>query len=172
MAGTGLGLSLAVGGTFGSWVVSGGVERNSYAIVGIIDRLGVLGDGFGAHALSWWPLLGPLAIVPVIAGILRWWRTASVLSLLFGVLIGVIGAGVLAVASGHRTAGIALDPSGPVVTVIGAVLVLCGSIPHLVLERRRRRLPPIHPFHVSAEPFADSSRRTHQPDSYEAHRYQ
>ena len=158
-----MGLVLAIVGTFLPWVVSGGVERNSYAIVGIVRRLGLLGDGFGDTALSWWPMLGPLAVVPVIAGILRWWRSAALLSMIFGVLVGVIGGGVLTVASGHRTAGIGLDRTGPVVTVVGALLTVIGSIALLLVERRRRlsRLTD-----VSMEPIPGSSRPTHQQNVY------
>jgi hypothetical protein len=159
------GLLIGVTGFFLPWVVSGGVERNSYAIVGIVRRLGLLGDGFGDLALSWWPMLAPLVVVPLIAGILRWWRSAAVLSLAFGLLVGVIGGGVLAVASGHRTAGIGLDRTGPGVTVIGAGLTIVSSIALLVLERRSRR--PAGAVDVSAEPVAGSSRPTHQHNAYE-----
>ena len=160
----GIGLLVSVAGFFLPWVVSGGVERNSYAIVGIVRRLGLLGDGFRDTALSWWPMLAPLAVVPVIAGILRWWRTAALLSLIFGLMVGVIGGGVLAVASGHRTAGIGLDPTGPVVTVVGALLAMAGSVGLLLLERRRRpRLSG-----VSTEPVPGSSRPTNQYSAFES----
>ncbi|MET3803592.1 hypothetical protein ABIB25_000576 [Nakamurella sp. UYEF19] len=126
-------------GTFLPWLSSGGVLRNSYSIVGIVGRLGLLGDGFGATALSWWPFLGPVAMIGLIAGIVRLFRTAAVMTLLFGMLTGVIGGGVLAVAGGHAGAGVTLAYTGPVVTVVGALAAATGAITVLLALRRRRR---------------------------------
>lgn len=164
---SGLGLALAVAGTFLPWVVSGGVERNSYAIVGVVRRFGLLGNGFGDQALSWWPLLGPLAVVPVVGGILRWWRTAALLTLMFGLLVGVIGGGVLAAAGGHGTAGVALDTTGPVVTVVGAAVAVVGAVALLVFDRQVRRIVGSVPLHVSAEPIPGSSRPNNQYPGHE-----
>jgi hypothetical protein len=132
------GLILTLVGTFLPWLVSGGVERNSYAIVGIVGRLGLVGNGFGSTALSLWPTLGPVAMVAIIAGILRWWRTAAAITLLFGALTGVIGAGVLAVAGGHAASGIYLDHKGPTVMVVGAGCAVAGAVTVLIARRNRR----------------------------------
>src|ERR1700712_1951056 len=85
------GLVLILAGTFLPWVVSGGVLRNSYAIVGIVRRLGFVGHGFGSVALSLWPLVGPVVMIGVVAGIVRCWRTAALITLAVGLLTGVIG---------------------------------------------------------------------------------
>ncbi len=124
-------------GTFLPWVVSGGVLRNSYAIVGIVGRLGLLGSGFGATALSRWPLLGPVAMVGMIAGIVQLWRTAAVITLLFGLLTGLIGGAALAVAGGHGAAGVGLASTGPVVTLTGAIASVGGAVLVLLGSRRR-----------------------------------
>lgn len=132
------GIVAVLAGTFLPWLSSGGVLRNSYAIVGIVGRLGLLRGGFGATALSWWPFLGPFAMLGIIAGILRLFRTAAVLTLLFGLLTGIIGGGVLAVAGGHAAAGVMLAYTGPVLTVIGAIGAISGSTTVLLAVRRRR----------------------------------
>jgi hypothetical protein len=163
MAGAGIGacgLIVAVVGTFLPWLSSGGVLRNSYAIVGIVGRLGLVGSGFGSTALSWWPLLGPVAMLAVIGGIVRWWRTAAVVALLFGLLTGVIGAGVLAVAGGHGAMGIALAYDGPVTTAIGGILAVAGSLVVLVASRRTQRSGLERNVPVSMEPPVHPSRLT------------
>lgn len=131
-----VGLLVVVAGTFLPWLTSGGVDRNSYAVLGIVRRLRFV-DGAAATALSLWPLIGTIAMAPVVAGILRWWRTAAVATLLFGALTGA-GAGlVLAVAGGHRAAGIGLSVTGPVATAAGALLAVVGAV--LVLIGRGGR---------------------------------
>jgi hypothetical protein len=145
-----LGLLSVVLGTFLPWLVSGGVARNSYAIVGIVGRLGLAGTGFGATALSLWPFLGPVAMLPLIAAIIRWWRTAGVIALLFGLLTGVVGGGVLAVAGGNGGAGIALAYPGPAVTALGGLSAVVGSV--LVLIGRRSVRRPAQDVSVSTEP--------------------
>lgn len=163
-AGSGLaGLLVVVGGTFLPWLTSGGVQRNSYAVLGIVRRLAFVDGGTASTALSLWPLLGSVAMVPVIAGILRWWRTAAVGTLLFGLLTGLGAAAVLAVAHGHEAVGISLSARGPAVTVAGAALAVVGAVLLLVGRRRPRPAPP-PPWpgnqHVSVEPTGGPFRRT------------
>jgi hypothetical protein len=155
------GLLVVVAGSFLPWLISGGVQRNSYAVLGIVRRLAFLDGGPAATAISLWPLLGTVAMLPVIAGILRWWRTAAITTLLFGLLTGVGAAGVLAVAGGHGAAGIALSSTGPVVTITGAVLALAGAVLLLVGRRRSAQQFSTKPTgQVSAEPTDGPFRRT------------
>ena len=158
-----IGLLLVVAGTFLPWLTSGGVARNSYAVLGIVRRLRFVDGGATATALSLWPLIGMVAMAPVVAGILRWWRTAAVATLVFGVLTGV-GAGlVLAVAGGHRAAGIGLSASGPAVTATGAAVAVAGAVLVLFARRwalRARRRPGYPGSAVSAEPIDGPLRRT------------
>lgn len=156
-----VGLLVVVAGTFLPWLTSGGIERNSYAVLGIVRRLRFIDGGPTATAISLWPLLGSVAMLPVVAGILRWWRTAAAVTLVFGILTG-IGAGlVLAAAGGHGAAGIALSPTGPVVTVAGAVLAVAGAVAVLVTVRRSRRRSRSDGHRgVSAEPTNGPVRRT------------
>ncbi len=50
------GLVLALIGSFLPWVVSGQVRRSSYAVTGMIDRLGIAGDGVLGSLVAGWPL--------------------------------------------------------------------------------------------------------------------
>lgn len=157
------GLVLVVVGTFAPWLSSGGVDRDSYAIAGIVGRLGLDGDGFGGTALSGWPFLGPIAMVALIAAILRWWRTCAWIAIAFGTLTGVIGGGVLAVAGGHTAADITLAATGPVITVIGAaVSIVGGSVILLAGRGRSRRVDQTSHESVpgSTEPFHSPYRQS------------
>jgi hypothetical protein len=165
-----VGLLVVVTGTFLPWLTSGGVQRNSYAVLGIVRRLAFLDGGPAATAISLWPLIGTIAMVPVIAGIVRWWRTAAITTLLFGLLTGLGAAAVLAVAGGHEAVGISLSASGPTVTVAGAALAVVGAV-LLLLARRRSRPAPAFPGlgnqHVSVEPTDGPFRRTAHSSTFD-----
>lgn len=124
---SGTGLILIVTGSFLPWVTSGSVRRSSYAIVGIVDRLGFADDGPLAVLITGWPFVGALCVVPVIAGILRWWRTAGVLGVIYGLVTGALSFGLLLVGAGRGGLGIRIEPIGPAVMAAGAVLLLCGG---------------------------------------------
>lgn len=124
----GAGLSLVIWGSFLPWVVSGSVRRSSYAIVGIVDRLGVAGDGVLAALVAAWPLLGVLAMTPVIAGCLRWWRTAGMLSVIAALPAAGVSIAILVVAVGRVGLTVRLDPIGPAVMAAGALLLLAGGL--------------------------------------------
>ncbi len=135
----GAGLITAVIGTFLPWLVSGGVLRNSYAIAGIVHRLGLVENPVGAAILSSWPLFPPVATVAFVAGILAWWRTAAVITAVFGLPAALIGAGALVVAGGGGggSAGIGVAYSGPLTTLVGGGSALAGATVVLIGSRRR-----------------------------------
>jgi len=173
--------------SFLPWLTSGGVLRNSYSSVGVVRRLVLAGGGYADTALSFWPLLGPVVMLAVTAGILRWWRTAAILTLLVGFITGGLAGGVLAVVSSRRTIGVGLALVGPVWTVVAAVVAIFGATAVLFGARRQntrsrapeqtpwtgvaqasQRLPEPHPHNpgytdhaqVSPEPDAAHPRRT------------
>lgn len=133
------GLAAVVLGSFLPWLTSGGVQRNSYAITGIIRRLGFAGGGFGASALSLWPLLGPVVMLAVTAAILRWWRMAATIALLVAVPTAVLAAAVLLVADGRSGAGMSLAHAGPVTTGSGGLVAVAGALIVLLAARSARR---------------------------------
>ncbi len=138
---TGAGLVLVVVGSFLPWVISGTVKRSSYQIVGVIDRLGIAGDGIIAVLADGWPLLGVLCVTPVVAAALRWWRTAGALAALIGLVAAALSLGLLVLALGRTGLTVRLDPIGPSVMAAGGLLLvgggLCLTFGNSSPERRR-----------------------------------
>ena len=124
----GAGLVLVIGGSFLPWVVSGTVRRSSYAIVGVLGRLGIGDNGPIGLLVGAWPLIGVLCMTPVVAAGLRWWRTSGVLAVLLALAAGLLSFGIIAVTAGRSAGGIGVDPLGPAVMAAGAVLLFCGGI--------------------------------------------
>jgi hypothetical protein len=124
----GSGLALVVVGSFLPWILSGQVRRSSYAIAGIVDRLGIAGDGILGTLVAGWPLVGLFCSLPVVAGLLRWWRTCGLLCAVLGLAAGTLAAGVLLVGGGRGTLGVRMDPIGPSVMAAGAVLLTVGGL--------------------------------------------
>ena len=124
----GAGLVLVIAGSFLPWVVSGTVRRSSYAIVGVLGRLGIGDNGPIGILVGAWPLIGVLCMTPVVAAGLRWWRTSGVLAVLLAVAAGLLSFGVIVVTAGRSAGGIGVDPVGPAVMAAGAVLLFCGGI--------------------------------------------
>ncbi len=137
----GLGVVLVVVGSFLPWVVSGQVRRSSYAISGVVDRLGIAGDGVLAVLVDLWPYFGPLCVLPVIVGALRWWRTAGVIAAVLGLASGTLAVAALAIAArGAGSGSVSLDPLGPSVMAAGAALLVGGGLA-LALRRTTRSRP-------------------------------
>jgi hypothetical protein len=123
----GIGLALVIVGSFLPWVISGTVRRSSYAIVGVVDRLGIAGDGILGILVASWPFVGVLCMTPVIAACLRWWRTAGLLGALVGFAAGVFSFGIVILTAGASGLSVRLDPIGPAVMAAGSILLLCGG---------------------------------------------
>lgn len=130
-----LGMTVLIAGTFLPWVVSGQVRRNIYEIAGLIQRLDVL-SGTPAVLVHALPFLGPACIVPVLVGVLGWRRSAGVLSVVLGLLLGGGSMAILALLSGRSAMGVALDPIGPTMTTVGAVLVTAAGVFFMLPARR------------------------------------
>lgn len=123
----GAGLVLALAGSFLPWVISGTVTRSIYAIAGVVDRLGIAGDGPLARVLASLPLIAALCFAPVIAAAFRWWRWAGAFSMLIGLVMSVLSLGILAVALGKVGLTVRLDPLGPSVMAAGGILLIGGG---------------------------------------------
>ena len=123
----GTGLALVIVGSFLPWVISGTVRRSSYAIVGIVDRLGVAGDGIVGILFAGWPFVGVLCMTPVVAACLRWWRTSGLLGALVGLAAGLLSFSIVFVAAGSSGLGVRLGAIGPAVMAAGAILLLVGG---------------------------------------------
>ena len=102
----GAGIVLVIVGSFLPWVVSGTVRRSSYAIVGILGRLGIGEDGPLGILIGAWPLIGVLCMTPIVAAALRWWLVAGVLAVVVAVPAGLLSFGVILATSGLAGGGI------------------------------------------------------------------
>ena len=137
------GLVLALAGSFLPWVVSGQVRRSSYAVAGMVDRLGIAGNSVLATLVAGWPLIGLLCAAPVVAAVLRQWFVAGVLCVLLGLATAGVSVALLAV-RGTGAIGVAVDPIGPSVTAAGGTLLTVGGVWLIVgvWWNRHRRWPP------------------------------
>lgn len=125
------GASVALGGTFASWVQVGRRSRTSYELTAILQRLGLAPDGPASYVLRWWPLVPLIVVGAAVSGWWgkRWWSAA--LALLGALYAGGVGAVVLAAPVAVRI--------GPRLTVGGAVVMAAGGIillSPLAAERR------------------------------------
>ena len=139
----GAGVVLALVGSFLPWVDSGQVRRSSYAVTGVIDRLGIAGDGVLGSLVAGWPFIGLLCATPVVAALLRRWVIAGTLGVLLGIAMATVSLALLAV-SGDGAIGVQVDPMGPSVTSAGAMLLIVGGAWLIIGHWRNpsRRLRP------------------------------
>jgi hypothetical protein len=118
------GIALLIAGTFLPWLRSGDVRRNSYEAGGalrvLVDLPGLLDAGVRA-----WPFIGLWCAAAVAAFVLGARRTAAALGLLAGALGGVVA---IATLHARGTGLVAATRSGPIVTLIGSVLVFGASL--------------------------------------------
>jgi hypothetical protein len=132
-----IGTGVAVWGSFRPWLASGSVERSSYQLLGLVDRLGYATSGPMGWAVSSWPLM-PLLVVS--ATVTAWWgrtRTAAILGAVGGLYAAAVSVGV------HRAPGdgIVRPLSGASITLAGSAAILGGVVASLVLTPMRRPSP-------------------------------
>lgn len=130
-----LGLAVLVLGTFLPWLRSGRVTRNSYEATGAVRRLihppGVLDDLFRV-----WPLLGAVCALAVAAYLLRLRALGPVL----GVVASLAGgAAALAALNATGNAYASVTNTGPVITIVGAAIVLISVGASLAIRGPARR---------------------------------
>jgi hypothetical protein len=122
--------------TFLPWVHSGSRTRSSYELLGLLDRLGVAGDGLAAGLIRWWPMVPLLVTCAVVLG---WWRlhgwALAVALVASGYVVGV--AGVLIVASGST--GVDLGIGVWVATLAGALFVAAAVFTRVTAASARVR---------------------------------
>lgn len=128
---------VAIAGTFLPWLASGATARNSYQLSGMAARFALAGAGPGQLVLAGWPWLGPLLLLPVMAGALRRWVAAGVLAVLLGAVTTGIGTVVVLLGSGRAAGGISVIRTGPVTLAIGGIMLLVGGGMLLVGRGRR-----------------------------------
>jgi hypothetical protein len=106
-------------GTFLPWVRSGRRERNSYELLGLVDRLGFAPDGWVERFVRWWPIVPLLVVAAVVCA---WWHrhVASVVLALVAIVYAAVVAWELADRPGPALVGITL-------TLVGCALLLLAT---------------------------------------------
>jgi hypothetical protein len=122
--------------TFLPWVRSGSRARSSYDLLGLLDRLGVAGDGVVATLVRWWPLV-PLLVTALV--VLAWsgrHLPALVAAVLAAVYVG--GVSTVLIASAGRS-GVDLGPGVWVAVVAGVLLPMAAVRARLTAASARGR---------------------------------
>ena len=140
-----LGGLVALVGTFLPWLRSGTRGRSSYEIFSLVDRLGISPSSVVGWGVRLWPVVPFLLVLAVT---LEWfprkWITGTAVAVAT-VYAGVVAVAVLATSSNSR---ITIE-AGPVVTLVGVVILATGALVTTVRARirtPRRTLPPPGPL--------------------------
>jgi hypothetical protein len=130
------GLVTIVVGTFLPWLRSGRVLRNSYETDGAIRRL-LVTDGIAHGALAIWPAVS-LACAAIIALYTLGARGVGLaLAVVTALVAAAVGIGAL---TAPRLGSLAVETSGPAVTLAGSILVLlAATLRFLIFVRDDRR---------------------------------
>jgi hypothetical protein len=131
-----VGAVVMVGASLLPWVRTGGVRRNSYDLLSLVERLGFAPDGPAESALRWWPLMPFLAAVAVVAAWWGWPRAGG----LAGVGAALYGGGV-GLAVSRVSAGLVDVEAGPTVAFVGALILGAGSVAAIILGWRAAVIP-------------------------------
>ena len=127
------GAAVALVGSFLPWLRSGTRRRSSFEIFSLIDRLGFSPSGLIGWGVRLWPIV-PLLLAAAVTVV--WFRRRWVT---FGIVtVTVLYAGVVsaAVRSAPSSSLVAIQ-SGPLVTLVGAVLLAAGSLAASPLSNRQ-----------------------------------
>ena len=131
------GAAILLVGTFMTWLRSGATDRSSYDVFDLVERLGFSEGGLVGWGLRLWPLL-PLLLV---ATLITWWSPFSgagmttvraALTLVASIYAGAVA---IAVTQAPDVALFSVGP-GPIVTIVGAVVMIAGIGVALVFGRR------------------------------------
>lgn len=133
-----IGAVATVVGSLCPWVASGTVDRSSYEIIDMLDRLGFAEGGPFGFAVRAWPLM-PLLVV---SGTVAMWWGRNVVGPTLAVLGGVYALAVALTIRLASPAGLVRIRFGPMVTIVGASLLLAGTLGALVLAIRARNDQP------------------------------
>jgi hypothetical protein len=121
------GAAITLVGTFLPWLRSGAVDRSSYEIFDLVERLGFSPNGVIAWTLRLWPLV-PLLLVS--AAISPWLRPARtwvrrVLAVLPVLAVLIVGGVAFAVSLAPEV-GLFRIGIGPWCSVVGAIVMVVG----------------------------------------------
>lgn len=134
------GAAVALIGTFLPWLRSGSVDRSSYEIFDLVERLGFSPNGTIAWTLRLWPLVPLLLVLGAISGWLRpadrrVRRALAVVPVAAALIVG----GIALAVSLAPDIGLFRIGAGPAVTAVGGLGMLAGRLWPLVRSISRRR---------------------------------
>jgi hypothetical protein len=127
-----MGATATIIGSLCPWVASGTVDRSSFEIFDLIERLGFAESGLFGIILRAWPLMPLLVVSGTVA---TWWRrdvVGAALSLGGGLYALVVALTVQLAPS----TGLLRIRFGPMVTIAGASVLLAATILALVQAHR------------------------------------
>jgi hypothetical protein len=131
------GAAITLLGTFLTWLRSGSADRSSYAVFGLVDRLGFSEGGVVGWALRLWPLVPLLLVVTVV---IWWWPSQGhvwrVARSVVAAAAAVYAGGVALAVANAPEIGLFERGPGPIVTVLGAVTMLGGTVAALISATR------------------------------------
>jgi hypothetical protein len=141
-----VGAAVLLVGTFLTWVRSGATQRSSYDVFDLVERLGFSEGGLVGWGLRLWPLVPLLLVATVITSwspfsSAGWTAVRVVLTLVASLYAGGVA---LAVMNAPDVALFTVGP-GPVVTLIGGVVMIVGVAASVVLGRRANDVSATHP---------------------------
>jgi hypothetical protein len=151
-----IGALVTVVGSLCPWVSSGSVDRSSYEVIDLVDRLGFAEGGPLGLALRAWPLMPLLVVTGTIA---MWWRW-HVVGQALAVTGGLYALGVALTVRLAPPTGLVRIRFGPIVTIAGASLLLAGTLVALVLAIRARRVNRPGSDSRVGLPLVEGSRRS------------
>ena len=126
-----LGAAGVLVGTFRPWVVSGRVNRSSYQIFEVVERLGFTPGGPLGWAVRLWPVVPLLMVCAVAASWFRYRVAAVTLGAVGSLYAGAVGAAV----SMAPREGLVHVLGAPLFTAVAAAVVLAGAIVELANRR-------------------------------------
>jgi len=132
------GAAATIIGSLCPWVASGSVDRSSYEIIDLVDRLGFAETGPFGIALRAWPLMPLLIVAGTVA---MWWRR-RVIGPALSVTGGLYAIGVALAVQLAPSTGLLRIRIGPMITIAGAAVLLAGTLVALVLATRARQDQP------------------------------
>ena len=138
-----VGAVVAFAGTVLPWLRSGTRQRNSYEIFSLVDRLGISPSSLVGWGVRLWPVV-PLLLASAVTMLWfpRRWFTGSVVA----VAVIYTGSVSAAVRSAPSTSLISIE-AGPLVTVVGAILLATGWVAGLT--------PGAHPHAAPSRPLSN-----------------
>lgn len=132
-----VGAAAALIGTFLPWLASGAVDRSSYELVDLVERLGFAAGGVIDIALNLWPIVPLLLVVSVVVAVVP--TVADVVGVatwtVTGLYVGMTASALLAAPGGSLFA----VRYGVWVSICGSLMMLAGTVAVTVRVVRQDR---------------------------------